>query len=65
MLRIVLLEIEDILDLGTAEGIYGLRVIAHHTKVLMGLAELFQYEILGEVGVLVLIDHDVLESAGD
>ena len=65
MLRIVLLEVEDVLDLGSTEGIDGLRVITHHTDVLMELTQLLQDEILREVGVLILVDHDVVETSGD
>ena len=65
MLRIVLLEVEDVLDLGTTEGIDGLRVITHHTDVLMDLAELLQDEILRVIGVLILVDHDIVKASGD
>ena len=63
MLRIVLLEIQDILDLGSTERIDGLRIITDDTDVLMELTELLQDEILGEIRILILIDHYVVESS--
>ena len=65
MLRIVLLEIQDILDLCTSEGIDRLRVISHDTNVLMELTELLQDKILREVRILILVDHNVVETAGN
>ena len=62
MLRIILLEIEDILDLRSAEGIDRLGVVTHHAKVLMELTELLEYQILRKVGILILIDHYIVES---
>ena len=63
MVRIILLEVQDILDLCTSEGIDRLRVISHDTQILMELAELLQDQILGEVGILILIDHDISEPS--
>ena len=65
MVRIVLLEIQDILDLGPAECIDGLGIVTDHTKVLMELAQFLENQILGEVGVLVLVHHYVSETPGN
>ena len=65
MARVVLLEIEDVLDLGAAEGIYRLRVVTHHAYIIMSLTELLQDEVLSQVGVLVLVDHNIVEPAAD
>ena len=63
MLRVVLLEVKDVLDLCTAERIDGLGVVADHTEILVELAQLLEYQILRKVGILILIDHDIVESA--
>ena len=64
-LREVLLEIQDVLDPGTAEGVDGLRVVPDHADVPPGLAELLQDQVLGEVRVLVLVHEDVVETVRD
>ena len=63
MLRIILLEIKDILNFCSTESIDRLRVITHDAQVLMSLAQLLQNQILSEVRILVLIDHYVPESS--
>ena len=59
---IALLESEDITYIRSAEGVDRLRVVAHYADVILRFGELFDDEVLGIVGVLVLIDEDVLED---
>ena len=61
MVRIILLEVEYVLYLGSAEGVDRLGVIAHDAEVIVEHAELLENEILREVRILILIDHDVVE----
>ena len=61
---IVLFEIEDILNLRSTEGIYGLGIVSHYTYIIMRSSKFSQYDILREVGVLILIDHNVVEARG-
>ena len=63
MLRIILLEIKDILNFCSTESIDRLRIITHDAQVLMSLAQLLQNQILSEVRILILIDHYVPESS--
>ena len=58
-IRVVLLEVEDVLDVGAAETVNRLRVVTDHTEVLTQGRELLDDEVLGEVGVLVLVHQDV------
>ena len=64
-LGIILLEIEDVLDARTAESVDGLAVVAHHADVAAELRQLLEDQVLRHVGVLVLVHHDVRETAGD
>ena len=57
----VLLEAQDIGDLGAAPGIDRLVVVADHADVLALLREQPQPQVLHLVGVLVFVDQDVLE----
>ena len=59
---IVAAEVEDILDICATEGINALRIVTHHANVLQPGGEFLHYEILRIVGVLILIDHDILET---
>ena len=47
---------------GAAEGVDALCIVAHHADVLETGGKLLYYQILCVVGVLVLVDEDVLES---
>ena len=60
-LRIILAEIQDVLDFRSPEGIDGLRVVPDHADVPVPLAQLLENEVLGEVGVLVLVHENVVE----
>ena len=49
------------MDIGTAERINTLRIVAHDTNILMDRRQFLSNHILHVVGVLVLIHHDVFE----
>ena len=61
---VVFAEIEDVLDLGSAEGIDRLRVVSDHADIAAYRCEFLEDDVLREVGVLVLVDHDVVEAGG-
>ena len=58
----ILLEAQDVVDLGAAPAIDRLVVVADAADVLAPLGEQPQPEILGDVGVLVLVDQHVAEA---
>ena len=60
-IRIVLFEVEDVLNIRPTEGIDTLRVISYYTDILMNSRQLFGDEVLGEVGILKLIHHHIFE----
>ena len=59
----VVLEIEDVADVGVAEAVDRLIVVADHHQVAVLGGEQLQQPVLGVVGVLVLVDEDVAEDA--
>ena len=59
---VVAAEVEDVLYVGATESVDALGIVAHDADVLQPRGKLFDNEVLRVVGVLVLIDHDVLES---
>ena len=59
----ILLEAQDVADLGAAPAIDRLVVVADAADVLRALGQQPQPEILRHVGVLVLVDQDVAEAA--
>jgi hypothetical protein len=61
--REVVLELEHVADVGAAEGVDRLIVIAHHRQVAVLLAQELEPAVLGAVGVLVLVDQHVPEAA--
>ncbi len=58
----ILLEAEDVVDLGAAPAVDRLVVVADAADVLASLGEQPQPEILRDVGVLVLVDQHVAEA---
>ena len=58
----IVLEAQDVVDLGAAPAIDRLVVVADAAQVLARLGEQPQPEILGDVGVLVLVDQHVAEA---
>ena len=59
----VVLEVEDVADVGAAEAVDRLVVVADHRDVAVLLGEQLQPAVLGAVGVLVLVDQHVAERA--
>ena len=59
----VLLEAQDVADLGAAPPVDRLVVVADAADVRRALGEQAQPEILRDVGVLILVDQDVAEPA--
>ena len=57
----ILLEAEDVFDLGTAPRIDRLIVVADAADVLVRLGQQPQPQVLGDVGVLVFIDQQITE----
>ena len=55
------LEVQDIIDIGTSEGIDALGIIAHHTHHLALLRQLIHYRLLGKVRILILIYQHKME----
>ena len=60
--RVVLLELEDVAQVGAAPRVDGLVVVAHHHDVLVPLGQKPRDGVLGVVRVLVLVHHDVAEA---
>ena len=54
-------EVEDIVDVGPAEGVDALRIVAHHADVLVVLGQLEHDAVLGHIRVLILVHEDVAE----
>ena len=63
--REILLEIEDVLDLGTAKAIDGLGIVPHHADIPVAGGQLFEDDVLGHVGILILVHQNVTEAAGN
>ena len=61
-LRVVALKLQDVADVRTAPGVDRLVVVAHHHDVLAGLRQQLGYQVLGAVGVLVLVNMQVAKA---
>ena len=61
--REILVEAQDVVDLGAAPAIDRLVVIAHAADVGRTLRQQSQPQVLDDVGVLVLVDQNVAEAA--
>ena len=59
----VVLEVEDVADVGAAEAVDRLVVVADDAQVAVLLGEQLEPAVLGAVGVLVLVDEHVAEAA--
>ena len=59
----VALEVEDVADVGVAEAVDRLVVVADDHQVAVLLGEQLEQPVLGVVGVLVLVDEDVAQGA--
>ena len=61
-IREVILELEDVADLGSAEAVDRLILVADHRQVPVLSGEQLQQPVLRVVGVLVLVDQDPAEA---
>ena len=59
--RKLLFKVHDVLDVGAAELVDTLVVITHHADVAVLLRQQAHQTVLGMVGILVLIHHDIRE----
>ena len=59
---VISLEGENILNLGSTEGVDTLRIVTHYTYVRVFECQTAYDGVLGEVGILILIDKQILES---
>ena len=59
----VLLEAQDVVDLGAAPAVDRLVVVADAADVRRALRQEAQPQVLRDVGVLILVDQDVAEAA--
>src|SRR5690606_36790520 len=60
-IRIMFLEIKDDLNIRSTKPIYTLRIIPYHTDIFIDCSKTLDNQVLGEVGILILIHHEVLE----
>ena len=60
---IIALEIQDVPDVRAAPAIDRLVLVAHHADVAVLLGQQPHQVVLGAVGVLILVDHDVAQAA--
>ena len=61
-LRVVHLEIQDVANVRAAPAVDRLVLVSHHAQVLPELRQQPHQFVLGPVGVLILVDHQVLEA---
>ena len=57
-----LLEVDDVAEVGAAKFVHALIRVTHHAHVAVAVGEEEHHLVLGLVGVLVLVDEDVLEA---
>ena len=60
--RVVLLELQDVADVGATPAVDGLVVVAHHHDVLVLRGQKPRDGVLGVVRVLVFVHHEVAEA---
>ncbi len=58
----VALEVKDVAQVGASPSVDRLVVVADHAQVAMGCGQFAQQQVLGGVGVLVLVDHQITET---
>ena len=61
--RILIFELQDIIDIGSAERVNTLSIISHHTNTAMLLAKFLNDQMLGKVRILILVDQYKLKEA--
>ena len=59
---IILLELEDVADVGAAPGVNGLVVVAHDHDVFVLLRQKPRNRVLRMVRILIFVHHDVAEA---
>ena len=59
------MEGQDVLHTRPAESVDALAVVAHHADVTVRCCEFTEYDVLGEVRVLILVYQNVAEAAAD
>ena len=59
---ILLLEIEDVIDIGTTETVDALCIVSHHTDTSVLAGQLQDDLLLGVVRILILIDQHIAET---
>src|SRR5690606_16952879 len=58
---VILLKIQDVLDIRPPEGVNALCIVPHHADVLVNRCQTLDNQVLREIGVLVLVHHNVPE----
>src|SRR5690606_1324678 len=58
---IIFFKIEDILDIGSSEGVDALSIVAHYTDVFVDGGQFTDNQVLRKIGILILIDHEVFK----
>ena len=59
---VLLLEVQDIVDVGPTETVDALRIVAYHTDVAVVTGQQQHYLLLGIVGVLILVHQHIAEA---
>ena len=62
--RILAVELENVVNVGSAERIDALRIVAHHADIVVFACELAHDGVLRVVRVLILIDQDIAKTLG-
>ena len=63
-LRILAVELENVVDVGSAKGVDALCIVAHYADIMVVARELTHDGVLGIVGVLVLVYQDEAKTLG-
>lgn len=59
---IIRLESQDVLNVGASKRVDALRVVANNTHLVVHTAQLLHHKMLREIGVLILVDKNILEK---
>ena len=62
-IRVILFEIQDVMNICATPAVNGLIVIAHHAQVAALRRQQLHQLILGKVGILILVHHHIAETA--
>ena len=63
-IRPVDFESQDVLDFGSTPAVDGLVVISHNTKIAVSASQGFYNTVLAAIGILILVDEDLIKAAG-